>query len=189
MRSILRTRLFLGILCLGMIAQPMSAQIPKMGGLGKKAKDKAVKTAKNDVSSGSAAAQRMETQNKKLKDLADAPDWGNKDYIGKFQYALGYLPGEVAKAKAGGAADKTAAKKYEKNFTEYTDIYQANVELTSLIISRFMDAAVAYERIDGTCRYEEARFTQDYNGGGAYGKCFWDGVGTNKELSCKNINK
>lgn len=130
MKFLLKTHVVLALLCAGFFTQPLQGQIGKLKGLSGKAKDKAVKTAKNDVNSGGAATQRLENHNKKLKDLAAAPDWGNEEFVKKFQYALGYLSGEVAKAQAGGATDRAAAKKYEKNFNEYQAMYQENAPMT-----------------------------------------------------------
>lgn len=62
-------------------------------------------------------------------------------------------------------------------------------EWTGIIVSRVIDAWVAYERIDGTCRIENCGFKQDYQGNNKYGPTYWNGVGDNEEISCKNINK
>lgn len=62
-------------------------------------------------------------------------------------------------------------------------------EFTGIILSRHISAAIAYTRIDGTCRYEDAGFAQEHQGGGKYGPTYWNGVGDNVELSCKNVNK
>ncbi len=62
-------------------------------------------------------------------------------------------------------------------------------EWTGILLSRTIDAWIAYERIDGTCRIELCGFKQDYQGNNKYGPTYWNGVGDNEEISCKNINK
>ncbi len=130
MKFSIKTSIVLALLFAGLFTLPLHGQIGKLKGVAGKAKDKAVSTAKNDASSGSAATERLESKNQKLKELAAAPDWSNKDYVGKFQYALGYMADEVAKALNGGATDKVAGKKYEKNFSEYQAMYQENAPMT-----------------------------------------------------------
>jgi hypothetical protein len=59
-----------------------------------------------------------------------------------------------------------------------------------LIVERSHTAAVAYKRPDGTCRFETADFSQNYEGGGKYGSyIYWDGVYDNYEINCANVNK
>lgn len=62
-------------------------------------------------------------------------------------------------------------------------------EWTGIILSRTIDASVAYKRIDGQCRFEDAGFKQDSQGGGKWGPTYWNGVGDNDEIACKNVNK
>jgi hypothetical protein len=59
-----------------------------------------------------------------------------------------------------------------------------------LIVERSHTAAVAYKHADGTCRFETADFSQNYEGGGKYGSyIYWDGVYDNYEINCGNIFK
>lgn len=59
-----------------------------------------------------------------------------------------------------------------------------------LILERSHTAAVAYKRADGTCRFETADFSQNYEGIGKYGSyIYWDGVYDNYEINCDNISK
>lgn len=130
MNYLKKTHVVLALLCAGLFFQPLHGQIGKLKGVAGKAKSKAVSKAKNDASGGAAATERLENHNKKLKDLNAAPDWGNEEYVKKYQYALGYLADEVARALGGGATDRVAGKKYEKNFTEYQATYQEKAPMT-----------------------------------------------------------
>jgi|GEM_PF-6127932 len=123
----------LGLVCLGMNASPMQAQIGKLKGVAGKAKSKATSkaksTVKNDASGGAAATQRLESKKNNLKDLDNAPNWGDAEYVKKYQYALGHFSEEVAKAQNGGGTDRVAGKKYAPIFAEFETKYQSNVPL------------------------------------------------------------
>ncbi|MEM1000799.1 MAG: hypothetical protein AAGN35_27345 [Bacteroidota bacterium] len=59
-----------------------------------------------------------------------------------------------------------------------------------LIEERSHTAAVAYKRKDGTCRFERADFSQNYEGLGKYGSyIYWDGIYDNYEINCDNVFK
>lgn len=133
MNLITRTLVVLGLVCLGMNISPLQAQIGKLKGLSGKAKTKATSKVKskvkNDVNGGAAATERLESKSNILKNLNSAPNWEDGEFVKKYQYALGHMSEEVARAQSGGATDRAAAKKYVTNFTEYEDKYQTNVLL------------------------------------------------------------
>jgi hypothetical protein len=62
-------------------------------------------------------------------------------------------------------------------------------ELTGIIIARVIDAAVAFQYKDGTCRWEYVQFKQDAQGGGTYGETYFNGTGDGGEIACPNVNK
>lgn len=62
-------------------------------------------------------------------------------------------------------------------------------QLTGIIVARERSAWVAYQRVDGSCRVEEAWFKQDAQDGSKYGPSYFSGVGNNFEIHCGNVDK